>query len=57
MNLFKVLADGRTATRVRVELGRASVDRIEVRSGLLEGDQVILSDVSTWDAFDRMRIR
>lgn len=57
VSLFKLLGDGQTATRVKVSLGRASVNTIEIKSGLSVGDQVILSDMSTWDAFDRVRLR
>jgi HlyD family secretion protein len=54
--LFRLEADGTHASRVRVELGRASVSTIEVVGGLQEGDQVILSDTSAWDAFERIRL-
>jgi HlyD family secretion protein len=53
--LFRVDASGQ-ATRVPVQLGRASVNLIEVTQGLAEGDQVILSDTSAWDEHDRIRI-
>jgi HlyD family secretion protein len=56
ITLFKLSPDGNTATRVPVLLGRGSVHRIEVREGLAEGDRVILSDMSTWDAVDRVRL-
>jgi HlyD family secretion protein len=42
--------------RTRVELGRSSVNTIEVVGGLQVGDQVILSDMSAWDAYDRVRL-
>jgi len=54
--LFKVHPDG-TATRVQVTLGATSVNAVEIRSGLSLGDQVILSDMSNWDAFDRIRLQ
>ena len=57
VGLFRVLAGTNEAQRVKVELGRASVSTIEVRSGLAEGDEVILSDMSAWDAHDRVRIK
>ena len=44
------------ATRVKVKLGRSSVNTVEIVEGLKEGDQVILSDTSAWDAFDRIRL-
>jgi multidrug efflux pump subunit AcrA (membrane-fusion protein) len=56
VGLFKLLPDGQTAQRVKVKLGRASVNTIEVKAGLNVGDRVILSDMSAWDAFDRVRI-
>ena len=46
----------RTAARVRVKLGRGSVSTIEILNGLHAGDQVILSDMSQWDAYDRVRL-
>jgi HlyD family secretion protein len=42
--------------QTKVELGRSSVNEIEVRSGLQPGDQVILSDMSAQDSFERIRI-
>ncbi len=55
VSLFKVNADGE-ATRTNVKLGRSSVNQIEIVEGLQPGDQVILSDMSAQDAFDRIRI-
>jgi HlyD family secretion protein len=55
VSLFKVGADGE-ATRTNVKLGRSSVNQIEIVEGLQPGDQVILSDMSAQDAFDRIRI-
>jgi hypothetical protein len=40
-----------------VQLGRSSVNTIEVLGGLAEGDQVVLSDMSAWDQFERIRLR
>jgi len=54
--IFKVDPDG-TATRVQVKLGRESVSSIEIVSGLSVGDRVILSDMSAWDAFDRIKLK
>jgi HlyD family secretion protein len=56
VGLFKVQPDG-TASRVQVKLGATSVNVVEIRSGLNVGDQVILSDMSNWDAFDRVRLQ
>jgi len=56
VGIFKVDEEGRGATRVQVKLGRASVNSVEILSGLQPGDQVILSDMSQWDAFNRIRL-
>jgi HlyD family secretion protein len=56
VGLFKVDEGGSTATRVTVRLGRTSVSTVEVVDGLKEGDQVILSDTSAYDAVDRIRL-
>ena len=56
VGLFKVEEDGTHASRTRVSLGRASVNTIEVLEGLQPGDRVVLSDTSTWEQFDRVRI-
>jgi HlyD family secretion protein len=56
VGLFKLQSDGVTAVRTQVKLGRSSVNTIEVIQGLLEGDQVVLSDTSAWDAYDRIRL-
>jgi len=53
--LFKLTPDGE-AVRVNVKLGKSSVQTIEILDGLQPGDQVILSDMSAWDAFDRVRL-
>lgn len=55
VTLFKVNPDGE-AVQTKVELGRSSVNQIEIKSGLQPGDQVILSDMSASDSFDRIRI-
>lgn len=56
VSLFKLQPGSDEAVRTRVELGRSSVNTIEVRGGLQPGDQVVLSDMSQWDAFDRIRL-
>lgn len=57
VGLFKLVDDGSEAVRVNVKLGRSSVNTIEILDGLKVGDQVILSDMSAWDAFDRIRLK
>lgn len=53
-SVFKV--NGGKATRVKVEFGRASATDIEIRSGLAAGDQVIVSDDSSYEKFDTIKI-
>jgi HlyD family secretion protein len=57
IGIFKVVDDGAEAVRVNVKLGRSSVNTIEIIDGLKVGDKVILSDMSAWDAFDRIRLK
>ena len=57
VGLFRVAADGVSATRARVKFGRTSTTSIVVVDGLKEGDLVILSDMSASDAFDKIRLR
>jgi HlyD family secretion protein len=57
VGLFKVDPTTSEAARVQVQLGRSSVNTIEILAGLAEGDQVVLSDMSAWDAFPRIRLR
>jgi HlyD family secretion protein len=56
VGLFKVVDGGNGAIRVPVKLGRSSVTAIEILEGLQLGDQVILSDMSQWDASERVRL-
>jgi HlyD family secretion protein len=55
VGLFKLTGDGE-AIRTNVKLGRTSVSQVEIIEGLKPGDQVILSDMSAQDSFDRIRI-
>jgi HlyD family secretion protein len=57
VGMFRLTPDGQEATRVQVALGRSSVSTVEVVGGLKEGDQVILSDTSTLDAYKVIRVR
>ncbi len=57
VSIFKLTPDGSYADRVTVHLGASSVNEIEVKDGLKPGDVVILSDMSQWDGFDRVKIK
>ncbi|HVZ78813.1 MAG TPA: HlyD family efflux transporter periplasmic adaptor subunit [Gemmatimonadaceae bacterium] len=57
VGLFKIVEGGKYAVRTQVQLGRSSVNTVEIVRGLNVGDRVILSDMSQWDAVDRVRIK
>jgi HlyD family secretion protein len=57
VSIFKVTPDGAYADRVTVQLGASSVNDIQIMDGLQQGDVVILSDMSRWDGYDRVRLR
>jgi HlyD family secretion protein len=54
--LFKLDPDGKEAQKVPVTLGASSVNTIQVMDGLKVGDQVVLSDMSAQDAYNRIRL-
>ena len=56
VQLFKIDPDGKYASKVKVTFGRSAVNTIEVKDGLKVGDKVILSDMSTYDAYDRIKL-
>jgi HlyD family secretion protein len=56
VGIFRLDENDNIASRVQVKLGRASVNSVEILSGLQPGDKVILSDMSQWDAFNRIRL-
>ena len=56
VQLFKIESDGKYANKIKVALGRASVSTIEVKDGLKVGDVVILSDMSAYDTYDRIKL-
>lgn len=57
VGLFKITDGGKEAVRVQVQLGRASVNDVEILKGLQVGDQVILSDMSAEDNYDRVELK
>ena len=57
IGMFVLTPDGSEAVRTTVKLGRNSVSTIEIIEGLKEGDQVIISDTSALDSYNRIRIR
>lgn len=57
ISLFRLDADGKTATRMPLRTGAVSVDRVQVVRGLQQGDRVIVSDTSQWDKYEHIRLR
>jgi HlyD family secretion protein len=57
VGLFRLRPNSTEADRVQVKLGRSSVNAVEVLSGLNQGETVVLSDMSAWDAVDRVRLK
>ena len=57
VGLFKEIDGGKEAVRVQVQLGRTSVNTVEIVKGLQVGDTVILSDMSAWDNYDRVQLK
>ena len=57
ISLFKLDPESGLAVRTPVQLGRSSVNAIEVVQGLDAGDRVIVSDMSKWEAVDRVLLR
>jgi HlyD family secretion protein len=56
VQLFKVEPEGKYANKIKVTFGRSAVNTIEVKDGLQVGDKVILSDMSAYDNYDRIRL-
>jgi HlyD family secretion protein len=56
VRLFKVEPEGKYANAVKVTFGRSSVNTIEVKDGLKVGERVILSDMSAYDNYDRIKL-
>ena len=56
ISMFVLDRQGNGAARTQVKTGRASVNLIQIDTGLKEGDTVILSDMSRWDNTDRVKL-
>lgn len=56
VSLFRLAPDGVHAARSQVRIGRASVNKVEILGGLAENDEVILSDMSAWQDYERIRL-
>ena len=57
VEMFRLDPEEEYGYRVRVRLGRTSVNTVEIVEGLSVGDTVVLSDTSAWEGYDRIRLR
>jgi len=53
--LYKVTSDQKFAKRQNVSLGQSSVNQIQILSGLMLGDEIIISDTTRWQ--DHLEIK
>lgn len=54
--LFKLSDDGHFFERVAVRLGQGSVNHIEIIEGLAPGDNIIISDPTRFESYNKLRI-
>jgi HlyD family secretion protein len=52
--LYKLDAKGEYAQRVVVEVGKVSVNHVQIRDGLQAGERIITSDSSAWQDHERI---
>jgi hypothetical protein len=55
--LYRLDPDGQHASRVEVLFGESSVNTIEIRSGLVPGDKVILNDMRAHEVAPRIELK
>lgn len=56
IEIFKVVEGGKAAVRVPVQIGVLSVSNAQIVGGLQVGDEVVLSDMSQFDGYDKVRL-
>jgi hypothetical protein len=57
LKILRIDPRGSTASRTTVQVGAVSVDRMQLINGARDGDQLIVSDASQWDAYDRISVK
>ena len=57
IGMYVLSPDGTEAERRTIKLGATSVSTVQILEGVREGEQVIISDTSTFDTYPRVRIR
>ncbi len=56
IGMYVLTPDGTEAERRTVKLGATSVSTVQILEGVREGEQVIISDTSSFDSYPRVRI-
>ncbi len=55
-NIYKLSENGDFAQQTSVQLGKGSIEKIQIISGLKLGERVIISDPSNWDTYQKIRL-
>jgi HlyD family secretion protein len=55
--VFVLAADGRSAHRRQIKIGRRNAEQVEVLAGLIAGERVIVSDYTGLERIDRIDLR
>ena len=56
VGLYKLTENQQFASKYQVKLGQSSVNNIQILSGLSAGDEVIISDMSSWQEHQEILI-
>jgi HlyD family secretion protein len=54
--LYKLINDKEFAQKQKVKLGQSSVNQIQILSGLVVGDEIIISDTTSWQEHQEVMI-
>jgi HlyD family secretion protein len=57
ITLYRLVDGGRQAVQTKVEVGQTSVNDIQILRGLQPGEQVILSDMSAYENYNRVALK
>ncbi len=56
VGLYKLTDDQQFASKLSVDLGQSSVNQIQILDGLMLGDEIIISDTSSWQEHQDIKI-
>jgi len=56
IGLYKLSNDQQFASKFSVSLGQSSVNKIQIIDGLMVGDEIIISDTSSWQEHQEIKI-